>query len=105
MNLGAKLKALRERENMLQKEVSDHLKIDRSTYGKYETNDSSPDYDKLLKLADLFGVSVDYLLGRGNPCPNYDTRIQSLTDDKKRILDTVLQELERSNREQTAMGE
>lgn len=40
------------------------LDIDRTTYGKYETGDSSPHYEKLVELADFFGVSVDYLVGK-----------------------------------------
>lgn len=64
MNLGDQLRQLRNIKKVNQSEVAEFLNIDRSTYGKYETGDSSPDYDKLIKLADYFGVSIDYLLGR-----------------------------------------
>ncbi|MCR4442180.1 MAG: helix-turn-helix transcriptional regulator [Peptococcaceae bacterium] len=64
MKLSEKLKELRTSKKLNQSDVADILKIDRSTYGKYETGDSSPDYEKLIKLADLFDCSVDYLLGR-----------------------------------------
>jgi transcriptional regulator with XRE-family HTH domain len=64
VNLGDKLKTLRGHKRVNQSDVAYYLNIDRSTYGKYETGDSSPDYDKLVKLADYYKVSIDYLLGR-----------------------------------------
>lgn len=64
MNLGEKLKELRAQKKLNQSDLAKILRVDRSTYGKYETGDSSPDYEKLSLLADYFDVSVDYLLGR-----------------------------------------
>lgn len=64
MDLGMKLKELRSSKGLNQSEVAKMLNIDRSTYGKYETGDSSPDYEKLNKLASFFNVSTDYLLGK-----------------------------------------
>lgn len=66
MSLGKTLKELRLSKKLNQSDLAKLLNIDRTTYGKYETGDSSPDYDKLLKLADFFGVSTDYLLGHNN---------------------------------------
>lgn len=66
MSLGKTLKELRLSKKLNQSDLAKLLNIDRTTYGKYETGDSSPDYDKLLTLADFFGVSTDYLLGRNN---------------------------------------
>ena len=64
MILGKRLKELRMLKRLNQSDVAKVLRIERSTYGKYETGDSSPDYDKLIKLAEFFEVSVDYLLGK-----------------------------------------
>jgi transcriptional regulator with XRE-family HTH domain len=64
MELGERLKELRLNKGLNQIDVANILKIERSTYGKYETGDSSPDYEKLLKLANFFEVSTDYLLGK-----------------------------------------
>lgn len=63
MSLGEKLKSLRTSKKMSQQDVASLLGIERSTYGKYETGDSSPDYGKLVKLAAFFNVTTDYLLG------------------------------------------
>ncbi len=57
---------LREEKKLTKKDIAEFLKIDQSTYGKYELGKRQPDYDTLLKLADFFDVSVDYLLCRSN---------------------------------------
>lgn len=62
MVLAKRLKELRSLKNLSQSDLANILSVDRSTYGKYETGDSSPDYEKLIKLADFFGVTVDYLI-------------------------------------------
>lgn len=72
MELGKRLKELRTLKNLNQSDLANMLGIERSTYGKYETGDSSPDYEKLLILADFFEVSVDQLLGRTtSPAPTH----------------------------------
>lgn len=64
MEYGDRLRKLREEFNLSQKELTDRLHINRSTYARYETSSTQPDFDTLNKLADFFGVSTDYLLGR-----------------------------------------
>ncbi len=61
--LGARLKTLRRQAHLTQQAVADRLQVDRTTYTKYETGRVSPDSQGLLKLAGLFGVTVDALLG------------------------------------------
>lgn len=51
---------------LTQKEVAAFLGVDRSTYNKYETGDSEPNFDTICRLADFFDVSVEYLMGRTN---------------------------------------
>jgi transcriptional regulator with XRE-family HTH domain len=65
MELGRKLKELRISKNLNQSDLAKILKVDRSTYGKYETGDSSPDFEKLIKLANYFKVPIDDLFSRG----------------------------------------
>jgi transcriptional regulator with XRE-family HTH domain len=64
LTFGEKLKALREIKNLKQDELSKLLNIDRSTIGKWENDTSRPDFMKLLKISEYFGVSTDYLLGK-----------------------------------------
>jgi transcriptional regulator with XRE-family HTH domain len=62
--LNEKLRTLRIAKGKTQNEVANMLGIDRTTYTKYETGDSNPDYSTICELADYFNVTVDYLLGR-----------------------------------------
>lgn len=65
-----RLLALRKKRNWKQKDVANMLGIHVTTYTKYETGASEPKNEMLLKLADIFGTSTDYLLGRTNePAP------------------------------------
>lgn len=50
--------------DLTQRQVAEALKLDRSSYAYYETGKCQPSLDTLLKLADLYDVSTDYLLGR-----------------------------------------
>lgn len=59
-----RLRELRTEKNLLQKDLAEKLGVDRTTYSKYESGASEPNYETLLKLADIFDVSIDYLLGR-----------------------------------------
>ena len=62
--LGKRLKELREKRGLTQKELAQHIHISRDTYAQYEINRRSPDFKTLIYLADFFGVTIDYLLGR-----------------------------------------
>lgn len=61
--LGERIKKQREIKEISQKKLADLLGVSPSTIGMYEQNRRSPDKDMLLKLASIFNVSVDYLLG------------------------------------------
>ena len=58
------LKALRKEKEITQTELADRLFIDQTTVSKWELGKAIPDQKMLLRLAELFNVSVDYLLGR-----------------------------------------
>ena len=61
---GELLKKLRKERSMTQAALAEKLGLDKSSVAKYESADVTPSSDILMKLADIFGVSVDYLLGR-----------------------------------------
>lgn len=54
----------RKLNNLTQQQVAKHLEISQPSYIRYEQGTAEPSYDNLVKIADLFDVSVDYLLGR-----------------------------------------
>lgn len=66
MEYGDVLKNLRNRKGLSQRELADRLKINRSTYARYETSSTQPDYETLKKLAQFHDVTVDYILGMSN---------------------------------------
>lgn len=68
--MNKKLRRLRENMGLQQKEVADRLGVNPSAVTRWETGEKRPDLVNLVKLADLYGVSIDYLLGRTeNPAP------------------------------------
>lgn len=60
------LKELRSEANWTQQEVADRLGISRANYSHIENNRNEPDNELLVKIADLYAVSTDYLLGKTN---------------------------------------
>lgn len=64
MELGSRLGQLRERSGWTQEDMAEKLGITRAALSHYEKNRRKPDFDTLIRAADLFGVSVDYLIGR-----------------------------------------
>ncbi|MCL2374917.1 MAG: helix-turn-helix domain-containing protein [Firmicutes bacterium] len=57
-------KNLRLREKLTQKELAEELQIPQSTISKYEKGQLEANYKTLIKIANYFKISVDYLLGR-----------------------------------------
>ena len=64
MTFAQKLKELRTRSGMSQEKLSEKVGVSRQAVTKWETDKGAPDMDNLMALSDLFGVSVDELLGR-----------------------------------------
>jgi len=60
--LSEKIKKLRTRRNLQQKDLISYLKIAKSTYSQYESGDRVPSIDIIKKLAEFYNVSLDYLL-------------------------------------------
>lgn len=69
--LGERLKKLRMQKEKLQKDIANYLSITTSAYGYYEKGERQPNPEMLLKLAEYFNVTTDYLLGRTD-IPNND---------------------------------
>lgn len=105
-----RLRELRTEKNLLQKDLAEKLGVDRTTYSKYESGASEPNYETLLKLADIFDVSIDYLLGRDEKekkpaSDSTDGLDPELLDLIKRIPDNRMPEVERYLRFQAEQRE
>lgn len=61
-----RIRDLREDNDIKQKEIASYLMCDQSLYSKYEREERPLPLDYADKLADYYGVSVDYLMGRTN---------------------------------------
>ncbi|WDV47384.1 helix-turn-helix transcriptional regulator [Clostridiaceae bacterium M8S5] len=59
-----RLKDLRKEKGIEAQHIAKLLNVSKSTYSYYENNKSEPNYETLKKIADIFNVSIDYLLGR-----------------------------------------
>lgn len=79
MNIGKKLRKLRIEHNLTQNEVSILTGIKRSSIASYELNEQLPPVDKLIQLANLYKVSLDYLCGLDN------SEIRNTRNEKSKI--------------------
>ncbi len=66
MSIGNKIYELRISNNLSQGDLADRLDVSRQSVSKWETDSSIPDLDKLIKMCDIFNVSLDYLTERGH---------------------------------------
>ena len=59
-----KLKDIRKQRNLTQKQVADYLQTSQQAYNYYENEKYEPSIDMLIKLADLYNTSIDFIVGR-----------------------------------------
>lgn len=64
--LAKNIKLFRLYNGYTQKQVADILNIERSTYAYYESGKSVPDIETIIKLARLYNISIDFLLGNSD---------------------------------------
>lgn len=71
MKLSERLEELKDERNITHKQVALSIGVRPATYSKYVTGTRQPDIETLVKIADYFAVSIDYLIGREEkPCIN-----------------------------------
>lgn len=92
MTIGQTISYLRERRSLSQATLAQKLNIATSTLGMWETDKRKPGPDALVSLADFFGVTTDYILGRSQ---QDDLNVAAHMDDdltqeqKQEILDYI----------------
>lgn len=62
MTFGEKLQGLRQRADMSQDALAEKLNVSRQAVSRWERDETMPETDKVVALADLFSVTTDYLL-------------------------------------------
>jgi len=70
-----RLKELRKAKGVTQKQIAEFLSMTERGFRGYEMGISTPSYETLIRLADYFGVSLDYLTGRVNYWHDAEGRI------------------------------
>ncbi|HEL1601389.1 TPA: helix-turn-helix transcriptional regulator [Streptococcus suis] len=60
--LAQQIKKLRTGQNLSQDDLAEKLYISRQAVSKWENGEATPDIDKLVQMAEIFGVSLDYLV-------------------------------------------
>lgn len=62
MNIGEKLLDLRKKKGLSQEEAAESLGVSRQTISKWETNQTTPDFDKIIPICKLYDITTDELL-------------------------------------------
>lgn len=98
MDINAKLKHLRKQKGINQDEAAELLGVSLSSYQKYERekNSVTPSLEVLIKIADFYGVTTDYLLGReplDNPLAGLNITVNDvpLIEEYKKFPDYMKQ--------------
>lgn len=88
-----RLRELRKERNLRQKDVAQAVGVLTQSYGFYENGINKPDPDTLIRLADFFECSVDYLIGRSDDfgAVQVNTAGAVLTNEEKKLLEAYRQ--------------
>ena len=89
--LGERVKELRKQQGLTQVQVAERLGLSKAVISSYEVASRHPSYDILIKMAALYGVTTDYLLGLDNRrlidvswlTPNQLTAVEALLKSYK----------------------
>ena len=85
MSLGERLIELRKGKHLSQEEVADKLNVTRQTISKWELDQSTPDFDKIKPLCDLYEISTDELInGIKKESNNIDSKDDEVFKARKR---------------------
>ncbi|PFW04155.1 XRE family transcriptional regulator [Bacillus thuringiensis] len=101
---GQRLKALRLEKGMTQQQLADFLDIEKSNISRFESGKQSPSSDNRVKMAKLFNVSVDYMLGLSEhksldkeksekiskEAANLMEKINKLPPEKRKLIENLI---------------
>lgn len=82
MDLGEKLLELRKKLNLSQEEAAEKLYVTRQTISKWETNQSTPDFDKIIPICELYGITPDELFNNMKA----ETECKSITSENSQNI-------------------
>lgn len=102
---GERLTQIRKKKKLSQAEVGKLLEIDGDAYGRYERNEVKPSIEMAARIADVFNVSLDYLIGKTDLEFDADTlkrieEISKLSEKTKEVVYTFLDSFLATNKMQ-----
>lgn len=77
MNLGERIYLFRSRNGFSQGELADSLNVSRQAVSKWENNSAVPDLERIVKMSEIFGISIDELIKGESPAKKRMEEIQS----------------------------
>lgn len=92
MDIGSKLQNARMRANLTQEQVAEELGVSRQTISNWENEKTYPDIRSVVRLSDLYEVSLDHLLKEDKPMSNYleyleeNTNVVKSKDKQSRLM-------------------
>lgn len=95
VNFGERLRQLRKEKGLSQAQVADILGGTKMMVSSYETGLRYPPYPTLVKMARLYGVTTDYLLGATE---KRMINVDGLSDDNVTLVHALVDALRQSNR-------
>lgn len=96
IELGERLKKLRMENHLRQDQVARLVNVEKSSISMYETGMRQPSYATLVRLANVFNVTTDYLLGRTNSSP---LDLSGLTTAEAAMINQLVASMTSKNRE------
>lgn len=94
MSLGEKIYTFRTKMNLSQGDLADMLNVSRQSISKWETNTSVPDLDKIIKLSEIFNVTIDELVKDSTSQPVEVEEVKYIEKESKsntsKIVGTIL---------------
>lgn len=91
-DFGLRLKELRKAKGLSQIDVGKRLDVTRSTISGYECNNITPSLEQLTRLAILYNVSLDFLMGMENRSALY---LDDISESEKQVIIDVVNRLKK----------
>lgn len=93
-DFGENFKKLRKSRNLTQKEMGARIGLSKAVVSKYENGMGYPTYDVLIRIAQYFGVTTDYLLGVAS---GKTVDVSTLTDSQIDTIHQLIAEFNKAN--------
>ncbi len=97
-NFGKRIKELRQKAGLTQQQLAERIWVSKAAISNYELYERNPSPEILIKLAKVFHVSTDYLLGIETEAQVLD--VSGLTDEDIQLLESTTALLRKKNMDQ-----